>query len=128
MRAIPPACLWAYALAVPAAWASQDDARDYPAFKQGFRAALARRDYPAVADSTRLPFLFEGKPLARDGFVRIAPRLFDAKTRRCLAHREAMPEDGAMVVSCPPHAFYFRRARDGAWRLEEFNADGEQAR
>ena len=44
-----------------------------------FRAAIARNDARAVADRTKLPFLFEGKPRDHGSFQKVYP---DFLTRR----------------------------------------------
>ncbi|MEW6679083.1 MAG: hypothetical protein AB1421_14295 [Pseudomonadota bacterium] len=99
-------------------------APDFSAYLADFRQALARNDSARIASLTRLPFLFEGHQQDRQGFIRIYPQLFDAPTRRCLARTRPMEEDGARVIFCQPYAFYFR-LEQGAWRLVEFAADGE---
>ena len=99
----------------------------FEAFLPRFRAAAADGDAVSLADMTRLPFLYEGKPRDRTAFIRIVPILFDARVGRCLATARPLAEDGAQVVFCPPLAFYFRRGADGRYRLDEFAADGEDA-
>lgn len=106
------------------ALASEDDFAQY---LERFRGALARVDAGAIADLTRLPFLYESAWRDRAAFERIVPELFDAPVRACLARTGAIVEDDARVIFCPPYAFYFRRATDGGWRLEEFGVDGEDA-
>lgn len=104
-----------------------DPAAALAAFLARFRAALAGPDAEALADLTRLPFLFENEPRDRAGFVRIVPLLFDAPTRACLATARPAPEEDRFVLSCPPYAFYVGRGEGGALRLLEFGADGEDA-
>lgn len=99
-------------------------AQDFAAFQSEFRKAIARNDAAAIADLTRLPFLFESRPRDRAGFLAIYPTLFTPSVRRCLASARATGESGDEVVSCPPYAFYFDQLK-GVWKLREFNADGE---
>jgi hypothetical protein len=99
-------------------------ATDFGPFLADFRQALARDDGARIAAMTHLPFLFEGQALDRRGFLQRYPRLFDAPTRRCMARAKPIEEDGARVIFCRPYAFYFRPVQ-GAWRLVEFGADGE---
>ena len=114
-------------VAVPlAATAAQADPA-FEAFLQRFRAALRAQDGAALADLTRLPFLFENRPRDREAFIRIIPKLFDAQTTRCLLKARPVPEADAQVLFCRPYAFYFRRSSGGTYRLEEFAADGEDA-
>jgi hypothetical protein len=99
----------------------------FEAFLQRFRAALRAQDGAALADLTRLPFLFENRPRDREAFIRIVPKLFDGQTTRCLLKARPVPEADAQVLFCRPYAFYFRRGPGGAYRLEEFATDGEDA-
>lgn len=113
-------------LATGAAGAAQPDPA-FDGFLQRFRAALRTQDAAALADLTRLPFLFESQPRDREAFLAIVPKLFDGQTTRCLLKARAVPEADAQVLFCRPYAFYFRRGSGGAYRLEEFAADGEDA-
>jgi hypothetical protein len=106
----------------PAAGAAGDVG--FAAFLAQWRAALARDDAGAVADLTQLPFLFEGAPRDRAGFVAIYPALFTKPVRECLATAEPVAEDDRFVASCGPSLFYFGRSGP-AWRLLEFAADPE---
>jgi hypothetical protein len=121
LRQLLPAVL--LATVVPAA---AGDAA-FAVFLQAFRAALARPDPAAVADLTRLPFLFDGTARDRAAFVKLIPQLFDPPTRACMSKSPPRAEAEAMVLDCPPYAFYFRRQPHGGYRLEEFAADGEEA-
>jgi hypothetical protein len=115
-------CLVVASACSAAGWA--DDA-GFAAFAERFTAAIEAGDADAVASLTRLPFLFEGRALARDEFTRAFPRLFDAEVRSCLARGSFRPEEaGLRVAFCPPYAFYFGLS-GGEWRLVEFAADGE---
>lgn len=98
--------------------------QDFQGFHAEFRRAVARNDAARVADLTRLPFLFEGRQRDRAGFLHIYGRLFSPDVRPCLATARAQEEGGDRVVFCRPYAFYFDR-QGGAWKLREFNADGE---
>lgn len=112
-----------FACACSAAALAED--AGFAAFARRFTAAIEAGDANAVATLTRLPFLFEGRPLAHDEFTGAFTRLFDADVRRCLARGAFKPEEpGLRVAFCPPYAFYFGLSR-GEWRLVEFAADGE---
>lgn len=97
---------------------------EFTAFHARFRNAVAANDAAAVADLVRLPFLFDGKSRDRREFLRIYPALFTPNVRRCFASASAVVEDRGRVIFCAPYAFYFER-RGGAWKLDAFNADGE---
>lgn len=101
---------------------------DFAPFHAQFRAALQRQDALALAALTRLPFLFEGRAHARESFVRqVWPQLFSAALRRCLVQAPVLDDGpGQRQLFCRPYSFHFD-ARDGAWQLREFSADGEDA-
>jgi hypothetical protein len=110
-------------LAAAPARAAEDPA--LAPFLARFRAALARGDAGAVADLTRLPFLFESEPRDREGFVRVVfPALFSVPVLACLATAEPAPEEGRWVTSCGVYLFYFGRV-GGEVRLLEFAVDPE---
>jgi hypothetical protein len=100
----------------------------FEAFAADWRRAVARADLPAVTAATRLPFLFEGRPLDAAGFGQQAwPALFTPTLRRCWARAPALAEPGARAgraLTCGAYTLHFD-ASGGAWRLREFSADGE---
>jgi hypothetical protein len=100
----------------------------FEAFASDWRRAVARGDLQAVTATTRLPFLFEGRPLDAAGFGREAwPALFTPTLRRCWAQAPALAEPGApaeRAITCGAYTLHFD-ATGGAWRLREFSADGE---
>jgi hypothetical protein len=90
---------------------------------QAWRAAAVRGDAQALADLTRFPFLYDGRPLQRAEFIAEAvPGLFTPAVRQCLRRAPAQAEDGALVLWCAPYGFYLRPS-GGVWRLAEFVAD-----
>jgi len=101
------------------------DGAEFDAFLRQFRAAVAAQDAPAVASMTRLPFLYEGEALARDGVAGIVPALFTPAVRHCFVQAAPLAEEDAQVVFCPPYAFYFRADAEGRWAFDTFGADGE---
>jgi hypothetical protein len=118
------------ALATPAACApptvgAADAGRDFEAFRDRCRAALPARDATAIADLTRLPFLYEGRCLDRAGFVQAAPALFDARLSACLAQARPQAEGADRLLYCAPCTFHLRTDAGGRWRLAEFAAGGE---
>ena len=98
----------------------------FESFFAEFRAAVVRDDAAAVADRTKLPFLFEGKPRDRGNFQKIYPQLFDRKVRACFKGAKAVIEGDRFVVNCGRYLFYFG-AVGSAYRLIEFAADPEAA-
>jgi hypothetical protein len=98
----------------------------FDSFFTEFRAAVVRDDAAAVADRTRLPFLFDGKPRDHGGFQKIYSQLFDRKVLACFKGARAVTEGDRFVVNCGRYLFYFG-AVGSAYRLIEFAADPEAA-
>ena len=93
-------------------------------FFAAFRSAVARRDAKAVADMTKLPFLFDSQPRDHSGFQKIYGELFDGNVRACFKSGRAVRESDRFVVSCGRYIFYFGVVGD-RYRLIEFAADPE---
>lgn len=111
----------AFALTLQARAANATDPG--PAFAERFRAAAAQPDPAALADVTALPFLYEGRRIERDTFMRDAvPALFTPRVRRCLQRAAAQREGDRLVLWCRPYGFHLG-AVHGQWRLVEFVAD-----
>jgi hypothetical protein len=105
------------ALAAPAAAADSFD----PFWKE-FQAAVAGRDFAAVADVTVLPFQLNNVWLDRAGYLHEAPKLFDAKIRRCIARAKPQADGAYRQVFCHGTIFQFE-AVGGSWRFSEIGAD-----
>lgn len=111
--------------AAPSAAGATDAGREFDAFIERFRTALRSRDAAAIADLTRLPFLYEGRRLDRAAFVQVVPTLFDARLSACLAKARPQAEGADRLLYCAPYTFHLRADASGRWRLAEFAADGE---
>lgn len=88
-------------------------------------AALRARDATAIADLTRLPFLYEGRRLDRAAFVQGVPTLFEARLSACLAQARPQAEVAGRLLYCAPCTVHLRADAVDRWRLAEFAADGE---
>jgi hypothetical protein len=96
--------------------------QEFDAFLARFRAALAADDATAIAGMTQFPFmpyLDEGGSIDAAAFrVESYPRFLAAKTRRCLARRNALydrePDGGeTFVIFCGNLGFYFHKTQEG---------------
>lgn len=114
----------ALALLIAAPDGGRGGAAAFEKFFAGFRAAVARNDAQAVADQTKLPFLYDSKPRDHAGFQKIYPKLFDRNVRACFKGARAMAEGDRFVVQCGRYIFYFGRVGE-QYRLIEFAADPE---
>jgi len=92
-------------------------------FWKTFKAAVARNDKEAIADLTKLPFLYESKERDRAGFVKIYTQLFTRKIRSCIATAKATKEGENYDVFCGELIFYFGKDSDGKYKFLEFGVN-----
>jgi hypothetical protein len=95
----------------------------FSAFWKTFKAAIARNDKEAVADVTKLPFLYDSKERDRAGFLKIYDQLFTRKIRRCMATAKPTKEGENYDVFCGELIFYFGKDTDGKFKLLEFGVN-----
>jgi hypothetical protein len=115
--------LLAGVLALSSAVAGASEAAAGSAFVERFRAAAAAPGGAALGELAALPFLYEGRRLGREAFVReVVPALFTPSVRRCLQRAPAQAEGDRLVVWCKPYGFHLGPTGSG-WRLIEFVAD-----
>lgn len=104
---------------------AQSETAAFAADFERFRAAIRANDAEAAADLTALPFLFDGRPRDRAGFLaEVYPALFDAEVRECIAEAEPAQEESYFAVYCGTYIFYFGKTA-GGYRLQDFVADPE---
>jgi hypothetical protein len=95
----------------------------FPAFWTSFKAAMARNDKEAIADVTKLPFLFDSKERDRAGFIQIFNQLFTRKIRQCIAKAKPSKEGEHYDVFCGELIFYFGKDTDGKYKFLEFGVN-----
>lgn len=95
----------------------------FTSFWKTFKAAVARNDKEAVADLTKLPFLYDSKERDRAGFLKIYGQLFTRKVRRCIATAKPGKEGDSYEVFCGDLIFYFSKGADGRYKLREFGVN-----
>ena len=95
----------------------------FSGFWKTFKAAVARNDREAVADLTKLPFLYESKDRDRAGFVKIYNQLFTRKIRSCIATVKPKKEGENYDVFCGELIFYFGKDADGKYKFLEFGVN-----
>jgi len=106
-----------------ASTSSQTTADPFTAFWKEFKAAVARNDKEAIANVTKLPFLYESKERDRAGFIKIYPQLFTPKIRRCIAKAKLVKEQENYDVFCGELIFYFGKDTDGKYKFLEFGVN-----
>jgi aspartyl/asparaginyl beta-hydroxylase (cupin superfamily) len=95
----------------------------FTSFWKTFKAAVARNDKEAVADLTKLPFLYDSQERDRAGFLKIYGQLFTRKVRRCIATAKPGKEGDSYEVFCGELIFYFSKDADGRYKLREFGVN-----
>jgi hypothetical protein len=94
-------------LALPALSAPD---KEFDAFWTKFKAALQKNDKNAVADMTKLPYLFDSKNLNRQQFIQQYPKLFPASTRKCLQSGKPVKDKDCYMVFCGEEIFIFAKS------------------
>lgn len=85
-------------------------------FWVAFKAAVAKKDMGAIADMTRLPYNDGSKSYDRAEYLKLAPKLFNAKAQRCLAKAKPVAHQVGYAVFCGNDIFGFEI--DGAaWKF-----------
>lgn len=96
---------------------------EFSAFWKTFKGLLAKNDKEAIADITKLPFLYDSKERDRAGFIKIYPQLFTPKIRRCFATAKPTREQQNYDVFCGDLIFYLGKDTDGRFKLLEFGVN-----
>lgn len=96
---------------------------EFNSFWKSFKATIAKNDKQAVADVTKLPFLYDSKERDREGFLKIYPQLFTPKIRRCIARAKPLKEQDNYDVFCGELIFLFGRDSDGKFKFLEFGVN-----
>ena len=73
-------------------------------FWSKFKAAVSTNDKEAVASMTRLPFLFQGRELAKAGFIQKFGAIFGVRVKRCFA-KAALVKEGDGVLRSTNFSF-----------------------
>ncbi len=96
---------------------------EFKTFWKTFKAAIAKNDKEAVADITKLPFLYDSKERDRAGFIRIYPSLFTPRMRKCIATAKLVKEEEYYDVFCGQLIFYFGKDSDGKYKFLQFGVN-----
>jgi hypothetical protein len=97
--------------------------KDFSSFWSSFKAVVARNDKQAVADVTKLPFLYDSKERDREGFLKIYPELFTRRVRRCVATAKLVKEGENYEIFCGELILYFGKDSDGKYKFLEFGVN-----
>jgi len=95
----------------------------FNSFWKTFKAAMAKNDKEAVANLTKLPFLYDSRERDRAGFIKIYDQLFTRKVRRCVATAKLMKEQDNYEIFCGQLIFYFGKDSDGKYKFLEFGVN-----
>jgi len=95
----------------------------FASFWKTFKAAIARNDKEAIADLTKLPFLYDSQERDRAGFLKIYGQLFTRKVRRCIATAKPVKEGDSYDLFCGELIFYFSKDTAGKYQFREFGVN-----
>ena len=95
----------------------------FGAFWKTFKVAIARNDKEAIADLTKLPFLYDSQERDRAGFLKIYGQLFTRKVRRCIATARPQKDADTYEVYCGELIFYFSKDTEGKYQFREFGVN-----
>jgi len=87
-----------------------------------FKAAVVASDKEGVASMTRLPFLFQGRELAKPAFIQKFGVIFDVKARRCFEKAKLVKEGQGFEVFCGQQIFLFDKV-NGEYKFTEIAAN-----
>jgi hypothetical protein len=92
-------------------FASAGFAKDpaFDAFWLKFQTALKANDKEALASMTRLPFQGDSNALDKKAFVSYCDKLFDKKTRSCLAKQKPVQDKTTFCAFCGETIFVFEK-------------------
>src|SRR5262245_29008999 len=76
-----------------------------------FNAAVASGDKEAVASMTRLPFMFQGRELAKPDFIQKFDVIFTARVKQCFAKVRLLKEGDGFEVFCAKQIFLFDKVK-----------------
>ena len=95
----------------------------FATFWKTFKGAIARNDKEAIADLTKLPFLYDSQERDRAGFLKIYGQLFTPKIRRCMATAKPKKDADTYEVYCGELIFYFSKDTEGKYQFREFGVN-----
>ncbi len=81
----------------------------FDAFWLKFQTALKTNDKEALASMTKLPFQGDSAVLDKKGFVSYCEKLFDKKTRSCLAKQKPVQDKTTFSAFCGETIFIFEK-------------------
>lgn len=76
-------------------------------FWDEFKSAVSKDDRAAVAKLTQFPYSHQNQQIDRDGFYKVYPRIFDAKTKRRLSKAKPVREQNTYSVFCGKLIYVF---------------------
>jgi hypothetical protein len=118
---LTPVILFLLALNPAGGAETKPEARSFAAFWVQFKTAVVNDDKEAIAEMTKLPFVYgTSKPLSKADFIKECGKLFDQKTRRCFSKAKPVKEDDrdSYSVFCGEEIFSFEKV-NGEYRFTD---------
>jgi hypothetical protein len=108
-------------LALPAQAVGKPD-KQFNAFYAKFTAALVKKDKNAVADMTKLPFLYDSKQLNKKQFVAKLNEIIPKSTVACLRKEKAVTDNTITEVFCGEAIYCFEKVK-GEYKFTEIGVN-----
>jgi excinuclease UvrABC helicase subunit UvrB len=99
--------------------------QEFTTFWAGFKEAIRKNDKNAIADMTKLPFVFNNKQLKRAEFIAQANVIFPAETRKyILRAEEPAGYKNCYGISCGVDVYLFTK-ENGKYKFTEIGPESE---
>jgi hypothetical protein len=109
-------------LFAPAANAVTKPDKQFDAFFAKFKTALAKKDKNAVADMTKLPFLYDSKQLDKNQFIAKFDQIVPASARACLQKEKPLVDNSVTEVFCGEAIYCFEKVK-GEYKFTEIGVN-----
>lgn len=105
-------------IAAPAALRAQPaGAPPFAPYWAKFQAAVAKDDKEAVTALTNFPFNYQ-EPMDKAAFLKLYPKLFDAKTKACMAKAKPVGDSVTYTAFCGALTYTFT-PQNGEWKFTD---------
>jgi hypothetical protein len=108
-------------ITLPAHAAGKPD-KQFDAFYSKFKTALVKKDKNAVADMTKLPFLYDSKWLDKKQFVAKMNEIIPKSAVSCLQKEKAITDNKITEVFCGEAIYCFEKIK-GEYKFTEIGVN-----
>lgn len=97
-------------------------ADEFQTFWHKFAAAIEKNDKVAVVAMTKLPYMYDGKMLNREQFLKKYDSIFDPKSRKCIPKQKPLRDRDSWEVFCGEEIFLFSKV-NGKYMFTEIGVN-----